>query len=80
MYPLQAEYIAAIDDFLKGLHAYETLQVRTNTMSTQVFGEMTDVFKALQVEIEKVYGHLEQCPFVIKVLKNDVSEALIKDY
>ena len=80
MYPLTGEYLKAIDRFLEDLHARQDLKVKTNPMSTQVFGDSAVVFNAVQKGIEKVYGELDQCPFVIKVLNKDVSGMEIKDY
>jgi uncharacterized protein YqgV (UPF0045/DUF77 family) len=80
MYPLTEGYIAPIDNFLEQLHAVENLKVVTNPMSTQVFGESKLIFDTLHRLIEKVYGELKQCPFMIKVLNSDVSNSEIKDY
>ncbi len=80
MYPLTEGYIEAIDNFLTGLHHIDGIQVQTNPMSTQVFGDSALVFSAVQKGIEKVYTELDQCPFVIKVLNKDVSGMEIKDY
>ena len=80
MYPLKENYIPAIDSFLHNLHNTEGLKVQTNVMSTQVFGEISLVFTALQKEIAKVYENLDQCPFVIKVLNKDISPMEIKNY
>ncbi|MGB0177025.1 MAG: YkoF family thiamine/hydroxymethylpyrimidine-binding protein [Owenweeksia sp.] len=80
MYPLTGEYLTAIDRFLEDLHATNGLKVKTNPMSTQVFGDSALVFNTIQKGVEKVYGELDQCPFVIKVLNKDVSGMKIKDY
>lgn len=80
MYPLTEEYLAAIDRFLEQLHQQPGLKIRVNQMSTQVFGPSEKVFKALQSGIESSYAGEGQFPFVIKVLKGDVSENPLKDY
>ena len=41
---------------------------------------MDEVFQVLQNAIEQTYAHHDQCPFVVKVLKNDVSGMDIKAY
>ncbi len=73
MYPLQEDFIPAIDGFLRHLHKAGGISVKTNAMSTQVFGPVNEVFKAAQTGIEKIYQQVDQCPFVIKVLNGDVS-------
>lgn len=80
MYPLHEDFIPFIDDFLHQLHAIEELNVVTNPMSTQVFGESSLIFTSLDRLISNVYGKIKQCPFVIKVLNGDVSDSIIKDF
>lgn len=80
MYPLQENFIAPIDTFLHTLHNTSGLTVKTNNMSTQVFGEAELVFTTVHSAIIEAYENLEQCPFVLKVLKGDVSSKKIKDY
>lgn len=80
MYPLAEHPYLMIDDFLDQLHKTAELQVQTNTMSTQVFGDAALIFGTLEKLITQVYKSHEQCPFVIKVLNGDVSGMDIKDY
>ncbi len=80
MYPLTEDFIPEIDAFLKKLHQTPGLSVQTNNMSTQVFGEADLVFKTVNEGILAAYDSLEQCPFVLKVLKSDVSGKEIKKY
>ena len=46
MYPLTDAYKPAITDFLRKLNSFENLEIITNGMSTQVFGEYDTVMKA----------------------------------
>jgi uncharacterized protein YqgV (UPF0045/DUF77 family) len=80
MYPLQESYIPVIDRFLEQLHEVDQLRVQTNNMSTQVFGPADLVFHHIQRLITDTYKGVDQCPFVIKVLKSDVSENEIPSY
>lgn len=80
MYPLTGDFIPEIDQFLSFLHNRPNIKVATNNMSTQVFGEAEAVFQAVNQGILKAYESLDQCPFVIKVLKGDVSDNVVKDY
>ena len=80
MYPLQDDFLPVIDRFLEQLHQVKNLKVQTNNMSTQVFGPAEKVFSHLQKLILDTYMHTDQCPFVIKVLKSDVSENKIPNY
>lgn len=46
MYPLTNGYKEAVKDFLRRLNRCENIEVITNGVSTQVFGEYDDVMKA----------------------------------
>lgn len=52
MYPLQEEYETPILLFIEGLKRHPDLTVRTNTMSTQVFGDYDALAQALFEEVK----------------------------
>ncbi|MBX5462122.1 MAG: hypothetical protein IRZ28_13670 [Steroidobacteraceae bacterium] len=68
LYPLNAEYIPPIQDFIDRLNLAPRLKVVTNSMSTQVFGAYQDVFGALVKEIRKTFEGNDKAVFVMKVL------------
>ena len=68
MYPLAEEYLPAIQSFIDRLRSNEKLQVLTNTMSTQVFGELDEVFATLQREIRASFAAGPRAVFVTKFL------------
>jgi uncharacterized protein YqgV (UPF0045/DUF77 family) len=70
-YPLNQEYIPPIKNFIDRINKYPKLVVRTNTMSTQIFGEYSDVMKALIYEIEKSFD-LPHSIFVMKIINADL--------
>lgn len=78
-YPLRESYLDGVDDFLERLHAHPNIKVQVNPLSTQVFGDSELLFPILQKEIIKSFES-GQSPFVLKVLKGDLSEMSIKDY
>ena len=45
LYPLTADFIPPIQDFIDRLNAHGRFKVVTNSMSTQVFGPFDDVFQ-----------------------------------
>lgn len=51
-YPLQDQYVPAIEAVIDELKADESLRVEVNTMSTQVFGDFERVFARLQQAAE----------------------------
>jgi uncharacterized protein YqgV (UPF0045/DUF77 family) len=68
LYPLNAEYIPPIQDFIDRLNAGARFKVITNSMSTQVFGSYDDVFNVLVKEIRTTFETNAKAVFVMKVL------------
>jgi uncharacterized protein YqgV (UPF0045/DUF77 family) len=68
LYPLNAEYIPPIQDFIDRLNAGARFKVITNSMSTQVFGSYDDVFNVLVKEIRETFQRNAKAVFVMKVL------------
>jgi uncharacterized protein YqgV (UPF0045/DUF77 family) len=68
LYPLNAEFIPPIQDFIDRLNLAPRLKVVTNSMSTQVFGSYDDVFGALVRELRTTFEKNDKAVFVMKVL------------
>jgi hypothetical protein len=72
LYPLTAEYIPTIKDFIDRLNTHADLRVVTNSLSTQVFGPLDRVFDVLKVEVAKTFTQRDaaggKAVFVMKVL------------
>jgi uncharacterized protein YqgV (UPF0045/DUF77 family) len=68
MYPLADDCIPHIQAFIDRLKANERLQVLTNTMSTQVYGEYDEVFAALQAGMRASFTAGPRAVFVTKFL------------
>jgi uncharacterized protein YqgV (UPF0045/DUF77 family) len=68
LYPLDADYVPPIKDFIERLHRYAGLTVVTNAMSTQVSGEHDAVFAALAQETRTTFAGDRRAVFVMKVL------------
>lgn len=47
LYPLQEEYIPAIQGFIDSLRTHTDLEVISNAMSTQICGDYTRVFEVV---------------------------------
>lgn len=74
LYPLDADYIPPIKDFIDRLNTYAELQVTTNGMSTQIAGEHRRVFDILAVETESTFNSTGRRVFVMKVLGGGAAE------
>jgi len=70
-YPLNVEYIPPIKDFIRRMNTYKNLKVETNNMSTQIFGDYSEVMDALKNEIHKSFG-LPHSVFVMKIINADL--------
>jgi uncharacterized protein YqgV (UPF0045/DUF77 family) len=68
LYPLDADYIPPIKDFIDRLNTYPELKVTTNAMSTQISGEHQRVFEILAKETATSFGQHGRKVFVMKVL------------
>jgi uncharacterized protein YqgV (UPF0045/DUF77 family) len=68
LYPLDADYVPHIKDFIDRLHSHAGLSVTTNAMSTQVAGEHDALFAALAAETRRTFGAGGRAVFVMKVL------------
>ncbi len=74
LYPLADDFIPPIKDVIERLNANSSIEVLTNTMSTQIRGDYDVVMAALNQEIKKTF---EQCPkavFAIKILNNPLGD------
>ena len=72
LYPIADEFIAPIDDVIARLNSHESLEVTTNPMSTQVFGEYDVVMAALNREIKTTFETSPRAVFAIKILNNPI--------
>ena len=75
LYPLDADYVPPIKDFIERLNRQPGLSVETNAMSTQVAGEHDRVFAALAEETRRTFEADTRAVFVMKVLGGKPSPA-----
>jgi uncharacterized protein YqgV (UPF0045/DUF77 family) len=75
LYPLDADYVPPIKDFIERLNRQPGLSVATNAMSTQVAGEHDRVFAALAEETGRTFATDTRAVFVMKVLGGQPSPA-----
>jgi uncharacterized protein YqgV (UPF0045/DUF77 family) len=68
MYPLTGDYRPMIQAFIDRLNTYPDLMVRTNALSTQIWGDLGHVMDVLSREIERSARLAPQLVFVMKVL------------
>ena len=67
MYPLVGDFIPPIQAFIDRLNTYSELKVLTNTLSTQIWGELDRVMAILGEEMQRSATSGPQLIFVMKV-------------
>ncbi len=67
MYPLDKEYGTSILDFIHRLKKHPQITTKTNSMSTQVFGEYDEVFQILKQEIKTSFLEEKDILMVMKM-------------
>lgn len=72
LYPLADNYLDIIKDFIERLNQHSELTILTNTMSTQVFGEMQDVMRILGEEMELLFQNVPSNVLVCKFINKDL--------
>jgi uncharacterized protein YqgV (UPF0045/DUF77 family) len=68
LYPLDADYIPPIQDFIDRLNMHPEIKVVTNAMSTQIAGEHQRLFEILAKETAASFAQTGRKVFVMKVL------------
>jgi len=68
MYPLTGDYRPLIQAFIDRLNTHPDLIVRTNALSTQIWGDLDRVLYVLSSEMGRAATGAPQLVFVLKVL------------
>ena len=72
LYPLKADFVPLIHEFLERVNRAGGLRVVTNSMSTQIFGPFDAVMEVLREELRTTFETLavakDKAVFVMKVL------------
>lgn len=74
LYPLTDDFIPPIDDVIRRLNGYPSIEVVTNPMSTQIRGEFEDVMAALNREIRTTFERNARAVFAIRILNNPLDD------
>jgi uncharacterized protein YqgV (UPF0045/DUF77 family) len=70
-YPLNEQYIEPIKNFIERVKANGSLEVTTNGMSTQIFGEYDAVMGTIIKEMKQSF-EVPHSVFVMKVINSDL--------
>ena len=78
-YPLSENFISPIDNFISCLKKYDSIELRTNNMSTQLFGEFDDLIKILKVNMDKTLKNETNSVFDLKIVNGDSRKYDLED-
>ena len=78
MYPLEKKYKDHIICFIKKLRNYKNIEVISNGMSTQVFGDYDNVISIVNKEIKFAFKSKNKIVFNLKIVNSDLSQ--IEDF
>lgn len=70
LYPLDEDFIPPIKNFIHRLNNYNSIEVITNNMSTQIIGEYDVIMSILNNEIRDTFEELPKAIFAVKILNN----------
>lgn len=70
LYPLDKDFIPPIKNFIHRLNHYNSIEVITNNMSTQIIGEYEVIMSILNNEIRDTFEELPKAIFAVKILNN----------
>ena len=73
LYPLKDEYIPTIQAFIDKVNEHPGLEVITNTMSTQIFGDYDVVMDTLREEMRISFEKHGKGIFVCKFINGNLS-------
>ena len=68
LYPLSADYVPPIKDFIARIGRHPRLAFEYNSLSTQVRGELDDVFAALKAEIGTTFEGPDRAVVVLQLI------------
>ena len=74
LYPLAEEFLTPIKDVIRRLNEYESVEIETNAMSTQLRGEYADVMNVLDREIRRTFEQVPKAVFAIRILNNPIGD------
>jgi len=74
MYPLNKDYKPSIISFIQNLRKHPFIIVKTNGISTQVFGDFKRLMKAINYEMENTFFSGEKVVFNLKIINTNLEE------
>lgn len=74
MYPFKDDYIPAISAFIAQLNEHQQVEVKTNSMTTQLFGDYDEVMALLQATMRHSMETFGKLVFVAKFIPGNTRQ------
>lgn len=71
LYPLDSDYAPIVRAYIEALHQFEGLDIRSHTMSTEIFGEYSLVMRAIESATSAVFEQDDAAVLVAKLINRD---------
>ncbi len=71
LYPLMDDYLSVIKSFIKKLEELQQIEVVRNGMSTQLFGEFSEIMPAISDLLEDSFSNYGKQILVAKFFNDD---------
>ena len=75
LYPLRADYVPVIVEFIRSLEDANEIDIVVNQLSTQMSGELESVMGAISLATERCFASGEPASLVVKILNADIDIA-----
>ena len=69
---MDKNYGTPILEFIQSLEQYPNLEIKSNTMSSQIFGDYDEMMEILKVEMKNAFLKQEEVVMVMKVINMDL--------
>jgi uncharacterized protein YqgV (UPF0045/DUF77 family) len=78
-YAFDEEFVVKVQEFIDALHEEKRIEISTNALSTQVFGDYDIVMDTLKSCMKKHFASYPSGAFVVKILSGDARIYLNND-
>jgi len=78
-YAFDSEFVDKVQEFIDALHNEKRIEISTNALSTQVFGDFDIVMDTLKSCVKKHFVSYPSGAFVVKILSGDARIYLNND-
>lgn len=75
-YSFNQEFIKHVDSFINELKTFSNIEIETNSVSTQIFGEYEKAMNAFNITLKNHFNLFQNSAVVVKILNCDARTLL----